>query len=194
MPLPFLTADHELRTTVVISEEPLPYADRGRWRRPYRPGPWRVGGGAVLLLLTAYLLISAVIITVVGSLAGALVCLVSAVVVLAVALRALRVGVWVSAHGLRQVQLLRTVTLSWREVGSVRTVQQPVRWLGLPRTVQGQAVRVERRDGPALRMLVTDHSADFLAKPGAFERAADVLESWAQEHRVAGVGAAREGR
>ncbi|MCX2967595.1 hypothetical protein WDH52_00025 [Streptomyces sp. TRM70308] len=182
MPLPFLTADHELRAPVEVSEEPLPYADRDRWRRPYRPGPWRVGGAAVLLLLAAYLLISAVVIVLVGSLAGAAACLLTAAAVLALALRALRVGVWVSARGVRQVQLLRTVTLAWSEVGAVRTVQQPVRWLGLPRTVQGQAVLVERRQGPALRMLVTDRSADFLAKPGAFERAADVLEGWAHEH------------
>ena len=43
MPLPFLTAD---RTFEAASESALPYDDRDRWRRPYRPGPWRVGVAA----------------------------------------------------------------------------------------------------------------------------------------------------
>ncbi|MEE1931051.1 hypothetical protein V1J52_23205 [Streptomyces sp. TRM 70351] len=183
MPLPFLTADHPSAAPSQASAEPLPYADRGRWRRPYRPGPWRVGGAAVLLLLSAYLLISAVVITLVGTLAGAGACLVGAVVLLGAALRVLRVGVWVSSHGVRQVHLLRTVTVAWPRVTAVRTAQQPVRWLGLPRTVQGQALVIERGHGTALRTLLSDRSADFLGKPEAFERAADVLEAWAEDYR-----------
>jgi hypothetical protein len=59
-----------------------------------------------------------------------------------------------------------------------------VRWLGLPRTVQGQALVVVRaRDGQPLRTLLTDHNADFLARPEAFDRAADVIEGWAAESR-----------
>ncbi|WP_431784735.1 hypothetical protein [Streptomyces chumphonensis] len=183
MPLTFLSADHQLSASAEISEEPLPYADRGRWRRPYRPGPWRVGGAALLLLLAAYLLISALVITLAGTLSGAAACLVGAALLLTVALRTLRIGIWVSSHGLRQVTLVRTVTLAWSQVAAVRTVQQPVRWLGLPRTVQGQALLVEQRSGEPLRVLVTDRSADFLSKPEAFERAADVLEGWAADHR-----------
>ncbi|MCZ7416180.1 MULTISPECIES: hypothetical protein [unclassified Streptomyces] len=182
MPLTILSADHELSAGAEISEEPLPYADRGRWRRPYRPGPWRVGSAAVLLLLAAYLLISAVVITLAGTLSGAAVCLGSAVALLLVALRVLRVGVWVSSHGVRQVSLTHTVTVKWPKIAAVRTVQQPVRWLGLPRTVQGQAVLIERRSGEPLRTLVTDRSGDFLGKPESFERAADVLEAWAADY------------
>jgi hypothetical protein len=48
--------------------------------------------------------------------------------------------------------------------------------------VQGQAVEIEPHRGEALRPLVTDHSADFLGRPHAFDRAADVLEAWAAEH------------
>ncbi|OEV03607.1 hypothetical protein K378_03697 [Streptomyces sp. Amel2xB2] len=188
MPLPFMTAAGQsgaAEHTDRDLQSPLPHDVREHWRRPYRPGPWRVGGAAVLLLLASYMLFSALIIALAGSVTGALVCLVAALAVIALALRLLRVGVWVSAYGLRRVGLLTTVTLGWHEVAAVRTVQQPVRWLGLPRTVQGQALDVVRAgDGEALRTLLTDHNADFLARPEAFDRAADVIETWAAESRA----------
>ncbi|MGH3313995.1 MAG: hypothetical protein ACRDP3_25995 [Streptomyces sp.] len=181
MPLPFLTADGE-RAAPATPEPPLPHDARERWRRPYRPGPWRVAGGAMLLLLASYLLLSALIIALTGALPGAGVCLGAAGLVIVFALRLLRVGVWVSAYGLRQVGLFATVTVRWPEVAAVRTVQQPVRWLGLPRTVQGQALAVQRAgDGQPLRTLLTDHNADFLARREAFDLAADVIEGWAAE-------------
>lgn len=184
MPLPFLTADEGHAGAADASDMPLPHDARERWRRPYRPGPWRVAGGAMLLLLASYLLFSALIIALAGAVPGAAVCAGAAALVIALALRLLRVGMWVCAYGLRQVGLLRTVTLSWGQVAAVRTVQQPVRWLGMPRTVQGQALAVVRAgDGQPLRTLLTDHNADFLARPEAFDRAADVIESWAAESR-----------
>lgn len=136
-----------------------------------------------MLLLAAYLLISAVVIALAGTLAGAGVCVAMGSGVIIWALRMLRVGIWVSSHGLRQVGLFWTTTLRWSQVAAVHTVQQPVRWLGLPRSVQGQVLVVHRRDSEPLRALLTDHSADFLAKPEAFERAADVLEAWAEDYR-----------
>lgn len=184
MPLPFMTAAGQPGAAEHADLRPLPYEAREHWRRPYRPGPWRVGGAAVLLLLASYMLFSALIIVLAGSLPGSLGCLGAALAVIALALRLLRVGVWVSAHGLRRVGLLTTVTLGWAEIAAVRTDQQPVRWLGLPRTVQGQALNVVRaRDGEPLRALLTDHNADFLARPEAFDRAADVIEGWAAESR-----------
>lgn len=200
MPLPFLTADREPGApAAAVVAEPLPYADREIWRRPYRPGPWRVAGGALLLLLASYLLFSAMIIGLAGAMTSAGVCVGAAVLVIAYALRLLRVGVWVSAHGLRQVGLFRTTTLPWDGIASVRTVQRPVKWLGLPRTVQGEAltlVAAGGRDGLAAnaegargsdpgsaRILLTDHNADFLSRREAFDRAADVIESWAAESR-----------
>ena len=183
--MPFLTADRELHSPSEPADVPLPYEDRGRWRRPYRPGSWRVARSAVLLLFAAFLLMTAVISTFAGSLRAAGACVVMGAVVIVCALRMLRVGIWVSSAGLRQVGLLWTTTLSWSQIAAVRTAQQPVRWLGLPRSVQGQALLVHRRDrdGGPLRVLLSDHSADFLAKPEAFERAADVLESWAEDYR-----------
>ncbi|MFF4962179.1 hypothetical protein ACFY2Z_35245 [Streptomyces sp. NPDC001222] len=182
MPLPFLTADRAFEQAA--DDTPLPYDDRDRWRRPYRPGPWRVGASALLLLLASYVLFAAVIIAFTGTLSGAVMVFVIALVVIAGALRLLRMGVWVSARGLRRVGFFVTRTTRWERVVSVRTVQQPVRWLGLPRTVQGQALVLVRKDRAAeeLPPLLSTHGADFLARPQAFDRAADTVEAWAAEY------------
>jgi hypothetical protein len=162
---------------------PLPHAARDHWMRPYRPGPWRVAAAALALMLTAYLLFAALIMVAAGSGGGAVACLCTAVVVVAATLRLLRVGIWLSGKGLRQVGYFATVTLPWSRVGTVRTAQQPVKVLGLPRTVQGQALVVTRRGGQPLRVLVTDHNADFLGRVEAFDIAADAIEGWATELR-----------
>ncbi|MFG2142501.1 hypothetical protein [Streptomyces sp. NPDC048650] len=184
MPLPFLTADRDLdgpgRAADVAAH---PHDDPEHWRRPYRPGPWRVGTAAVFLLLASFVLLSAMIIGLAGSLVGAAVCAVVAVLVIALSLRLVRMGVWVSSSGLRQVALLRTTTDPWSGVGSVRTVQQPVRWLGMPRTVQGQALIVHPVRTGQPRILLTDRNGDFQSRPEAFERAADVVEAWASQYR-----------
>ncbi|MER6789477.1 hypothetical protein [Streptomyces sp. NPDC000658] len=181
MPLPFLTADRAFEATDDVA---LPFDDRERWRRPYRPGPWRVGAAALALLLASYVLFAAVIIALTGSVSEAGTVFGCSLVVIAAALRLLRVGVWVSDRGLRHVSFLRTRTLPWERVLAVRTVQQPVRWLGLPRTVQGEALTVVRRERPAeAAPLLTTHGADFLARPEAFDRAADAVEAWASENR-----------
>ncbi|MEU2777708.1 hypothetical protein ABZ646_33645 [Streptomyces sp. NPDC007162] len=183
MPLPFLTAD---RTFDAALDSALPYDDdRDRWRRPYRPGPWRVGGAALWLLLASFVLFAAVALALTGSLSSAAVVLCIALLIIAAALRILRMGVWVSARGVRQVGLLHTRTVPWRRVVSVRTAQQPVRWLGLPRTVQGQALTLVREDRPAddTAPLLTTHTMDFVGRSSAFDRAADVVEAWAAEYR-----------
>ncbi|GGR00464.1 hypothetical protein [Streptomyces asoensis] len=181
MPLPFLTAD---RAFEAADDVALPFEDRERWRRPYRPGPWRVGAAALTLLLASFVLFAAVIIGLTGSVSEAGTVFGLSLVVIASALRLLRVGVWVSDRGLRHVSFLVTRTLPWERVVAVRTVQQPVRWLGLPRTVQGQALTIVRRDRPEeATALLTTHGADFLARPTAFDRAADAVEAWAAENR-----------
>ncbi|HZF92457.1 hypothetical protein [Streptomyces sp.] len=181
MPLPFLTAD---RAFEAADDVALPFDDRDRWRRPYRPGPWRVGVAAIWLLLASYVLFAAVVIALTGTLAEGGAVFGIALVMIAVALRMLRVGVWVSERGLRRVGFFRTRTVSWDRVVAVRTAQQPVRWLGLPRAVQGQALTLVRRDRAAedLPPLLTTHSADFLARAEAFDRAADAVEAWAAEY------------
>ncbi|MGH4035318.1 PH domain-containing protein [Actinomycetota bacterium Odt1-20B] len=183
MPLPFLTADRAFDETA--ADAALPFDDRDHWRRPYRPGPWRVGAAALLLLLASFVLLAAVIIAFAGAPPAALICVGAAAAVIASALRMLRMGTWVSAHGLRRVGFLSTQTVPWAQVVAVRTTQQPVRWLGLPRTVQGQALVLVRRDraGDELPPLLTDRNADFLARYEAFDRAADSIEVWADEYR-----------
>ncbi|QCD58616.1 hypothetical protein [Streptomyces hawaiiensis] len=181
MPLPFLTAD---RVFEAADDVPLPYDDRDRWRRPYRPGPWRVAVAALALLLASFVLFAAVIIAVTAQLTSAAVVFALALLVIAAALRLLRMGVWVSARGLRHAGFLTTRTTSWEQVVSVRTVQQPVRWLGLPRTVQGQALLLGRqgRDAGGVLPLMTTHNADFVGRMEAFDRAADAVEAWTEEY------------
>ncbi|MFD3517894.1 hypothetical protein [Streptomyces sp. NPDC058657] len=181
MPLPFLTADRAFEAGA--EDVALPYDDHDQWRRPYRPGPYRVGIGALLLLLASFVLLSATIIAVAAEPTGALIVFGFGAVMIACALRILRMGVWVSRAGLRRVGFLSTVTVPWEQTQVVRTVQQPVRWLGLPRTVQGQALVTERRGGSPLPPLLTDHNADFLSRPEAFDRAADTVEAWGAEYR-----------
>ncbi|QFZ73901.1 hypothetical protein GFH48_12160 [Streptomyces fagopyri] len=184
MPLPFLTADRAFDEAA--DDVALPFDDRDQWRRPYRPGPWRVALAALILLLASYVLVATVITAFAGSRSAAVICLLVAVLVVLSALRLLRMGVWVSARGLRRVGFLTTSTAPWQQVVAVRTVQQPVRWLGLPRTVQGQALVLVRRDraADALPPLLTSHNSDFLARTEAFDRAADAVEVWADEYRL----------
>ncbi|MEU2183279.1 hypothetical protein [Streptomyces thermolilacinus] len=179
MPLPFLTADRAFEAT--SDDIALPFDDHDQWRRPYRPGPWRVIAAALALLVASFMLLATLIIAVAGALPAAGVCLGAALLVILLALRLLRVGTWVSRHGVRQVRFLRTVTVPWARTRSLRTVQQPVRWLGLPRTVQGQALVLARHGGEPLTLL-TDHNADFLARVEAFDRAADTVEAWSAEY------------
>lgn len=181
MSLPYrslITVDDEFATG-----RPLPHAAHDRWLRPYRPGPWRVAVAALALMLAAYLMFAAVIMVAAGSLDGAVTCLVCAVAVIAATLRLLRTGIWLSGKGLRQVGFFTTVTVPWSKVGTVRTAQQPVKVLGLPRTVQGQALLVTRKGGRPLRPMLTDHNADFLGRIEAFDVAADAIEGWSAELR-----------
>ncbi|WP_309057088.1 hypothetical protein [Streptomyces sp.] len=178
MPLPFLTADRAFDTTDDIA---LPFDDHDQWRRPYRPGPYRVGAAALALLLASFVLLASVIIAAAGAVGGAVATFSVAALIIVAALRMLRVGIWVSRAGVRKVGFLKTSTTPWAGVTSLRTVQQPVRWLGLPRTVQGQALVLGRQAGEQL-LLLTDHNADFLSRVEAFDRAADTVEAWSAEY------------
>lgn len=176
MPLTFLIGDTGADRR--WADAVLSHGGQGQWVRPYRPGPYRVAGGALLLMLASYLLLAALIVGLSGAFTNAGAILVGAATLIVFTLRLLRVGIWLGEPGLRQVALFRTVTVPWEQVASVRTSQQPVRWLGLPRTVQGQTVLVTRAGGEELRPLLTDHNADFLGRRDAFDLAADRVEDW----------------
>ncbi|MDQ1007955.1 hypothetical protein QFZ82_002440 [Streptomyces sp. V4I23] len=184
MPLPFLTADRAFDVQADDVALPFDDHDHDRWRRPYRPGPWRVGAAALLLLFASFVLIAGMIIAFAGALSGAAVCMVLGPAVIVAALRLLRIGTWVSRHGIRRVAFFSTTTVPWNRTTALRTVQQPVRWLGMPRTVQGQALMLEHRGGAQLALL-TDHDGDFLSRLEAFDRAADSIEAWGAEYRTA---------
>lgn len=181
MPLPFLTADRAFDASA--EDIALPFDDHDKWRRPYRPGPWRVAAAASMLLLASFILLAGMVIAFAEELPGAAVCLGLALVVIACALRLLRLGAWVSRRGVRRVGFFTTTTVPWNQVTAVRTVQQPVKWLGFPRTVQGQALIVVRQGGGTIAPLLTDSNADFLARGEAFDRAADTVEAWGDEYR-----------
>ncbi|MGW2019593.1 hypothetical protein [Streptomyces sp. NPDC001927] len=187
MPLPFLTADRAFDATDDVA---LPFDDHDQWRRPYRPGPWRVGAAALALLVASFVLLAAVVVAAAGAVSGAGVTFGLAMLIIGSALRMLRVGTWVSRHGVRRVGFFATSTVAWAQVAHARTAQQPVRWLGLPRTVQGQALVLVRRDGEQIALL-TDHNADFLSRIEAFDRATDTIEAWNAEYGVAPVAATR---
>ncbi|MFI5619192.1 PH domain-containing protein [Streptomyces sp. NPDC051567] len=180
MPLTFLTADGVFEAD---DDTVLAHDDHDRWRRPYRPGPWRVAVAALMLLVSAFMLLSTMIIAFAGTWDGAAVCMAAALAVIGAALRLLRTGLWVSRTGLRRVGFFATRSIPWSEVHELRTVQQPVRWLGLPRTVQGQALTAAGAGGTRLPVLLTDHSADFLSRTEAFDRATDTIGAWAEEYR-----------
>lgn len=170
-------------TDDLAAGRPLPHLEQDRWVRPYRLGSWRVATAALALMLASYLMFAALIMAAAGDTQGAAVCLLVALAVIAGTLRLLRVGVWVSGKGLRQTGFFSTVTVPWRKVASVRTAQQPVRVLGLPRSVQGQALIIARKGGEPLRPQLTDHNADFLGRVEAFDMAADAIEGWAAQLR-----------
>ncbi len=188
VPLPFLTADRTFEEGA--DDVALPYHDREVWRRPYRPGPWRVVLAALVLLLASFVLVAALVIGLAKNASGAFASVIFAALLIGGALRGLRMGAWVSARGVRRTGFLRTHTYPWGQVSAVRTVQQPVRVLGLPRSVQGQAVVLTSRRQSVAGPLLTDHSADFLSRAEGFERAADTLEAWADEY-VTGEAAGR---
>ncbi len=104
MPLPFLTADRAFDANDQVA---LPFDDHDQWRRPYRPGSWRVGAAALSLLLASFVLLAAVIIAAAGSVGGASATFGVAGLVIVATLRMLRMGTWVSRAGVRRVGFSR---------------------------------------------------------------------------------------
>ena len=140
MPLPFLTADRAFDTSATTSRCRSTTTISGGV--PTGRGPGGSARRRSLLLLASFVLLAAMIIAAAGALSAA---------------RASRLGTGRARHPGRPAAaargrlgeparaaprgLLLDHTVPWDDGDvAVRTVQQPVRWLGLPRTVQGQAL------------------------------------------------------
>jgi hypothetical protein len=160
-----------------------PPLDPGKWRRPYRVGGWRVLGATLLLALCPMLLFGALLSFLADGTTRASVAFAIGLAIVFSALRLLRMGVWVSSHGIRRVAFWWTRTVRWNDVESVHVGQVPVKVLGTPRRVNGQAVTVTRRGGAALEEVLSDHNADFRGKDRAedFEAAVSALAEWFQQ-------------
>ena len=129
------------------------------------PGGWPLV--ALMLVLAAYLLFAALIMELAGESAERGGAGGRRAVIVALRLRLLRVGVWVSGDGLRLVSLLRTTTVAWDRVGcgAHRAAAGAAGWRCRGRCRARRLVVTRRADGSELPTLLTDHSADFLRRP-----------------------------
>ena len=159
-----------------------------RWTRLYRVGPWRALAVG-LLALPLVLLTAAVTLAVTSATGWALrvLVLVVGLAVLAAAFtavaRVLTTGVYVNDHGVRVAGLRRLTTLSWDEVVYVRRLHGTARPLGLLPAREADLVVLVRRGGDDVVTPVTSVSADFLARPEAFDIASLALERWWHDSR-----------
>lgn len=165
---------------------PAPAADR--WRRVARPGPLRVAVIVACVLGCAYLLLLALVLVPVatGSVAAAApvgVALLGAVALAALALRNLRIGVWVCDRGVRDVRLLSVATLTWSRLAALEVAQRSVRFGGVLPARRALAVVFIPDDGKPNVTVVTAVSPDFLGRPEAFDMAVDAIERWCRDHR-----------
>ncbi|OIV36396.1 hypothetical protein BIV57_16485 [Mangrovactinospora gilvigrisea] len=136
-----------------------------RWRRPYRIGGYRVGAATVLLALCPMLLLGSLLSYLAQSPVRAAVAAGIALVLVVLALRILRMGLYVSTRGVRRVRLLRTTKLRWHQVGELVVYQMPVRVLGTPRRRNGEAVALRRMSGgEPWEEIISSHNADFLSR------------------------------
>jgi hypothetical protein len=81
--------------------------------------------------------------------------------------RIMRIGVYISAHGVRIRGLVASRTLRWTEI-EFFTLDEVIHRLGgfeLPRET---TVRIRRRDGRVVRTPLWAQGIDFHSRPGAF--------------------------
>lgn len=154
------------------------------WVRAYRPGPWRVALLIAAAGLGSYLALVAVVsLGTAGSPSRTAVVAAGAAVALGgwawLIVRVLRVGLWVSDDGLREIRIGHAVTWPWADVHAVGLQPQPVRLLGLGPSRAGHAVTVETSDAEHPTVL-TSLSPDFLGRAEAFDIAVSAVHNWAR--------------
>lgn len=81
--------------------------------------------------------------------------------------RIARMGVYVSAYGVRVRGLVRSRTVAWRHVEHIRLHEAEHRVGGL-RIPSGMTVLIERTGGPDVPTSLWSQGIDFHSQPGAF--------------------------
>mgnify|MGYP003374656739 CR=1 FL=1 len=156
------------------------------WVRLHRPGPWRLAGVGVLVLLTTVLaMLTLVSLSGAGGLLTRLVVMALGGVLLAatfaLTLRVFTAGVHVTDQAVRVSGVRRHRTLPWTDVVDVRRLHDTSPLLGvLPRTGATRVVMVVR-GGDDVDTGITTVSSDFLGRAEAFDIAALALERWWQD-------------
>jgi len=151
------------------------------WVRPYRPGGGRwliIGWEAVALGLLTWATIRQF------ELAGPgmriLACAFAALWVVG-AWRIVEMGAYVGAEGLRIRGLLRSRTLRWQEIASVR-LHSATHKVGRWEIESGMTVLIERENGTTVNTELWARGVDFHSRPKVFRAVYDELRS---RHRAA---------
>ena len=158
--------------------------------RLHRPGPWRTALVIALAVLTTWSALAAAV-AVSGARGLAVKAIVLAIAMVPVGAlvwvtsRVLAVGPYVTDRMLRQTRVLSLTEVDWVDITDVRRVRGRVPLLGICPRTDGERVVVVLRDGSELETTVTTASADFLARPEAYDVAALGIERWWHENRGA---------
>ena len=137
------------------------------WVRPYTPGTGRwlvIGWEAVALALLAWTTIRQFDLT--GHGIRVLAAAIAAIWVIG-AWRILQMGAYLGPGGLRIHGLLRSHTMTWREVANVR-LHQATQRLGPWQIETGMTVLIERRNGATVNTELWAQGVDFHSRPKVF--------------------------
>jgi len=155
-----------------------------RWRRPYSPGPgrwivvvWELFGLGLFGWSTERVLRPSIALTPAG-----IVALVIALLVVWVigSYRILRMGAYVSEHGVRVQRVIGSYTVSWAEVERI-TVRDSRHKVGGLQVGGGLSVQIEPRNGDPIETTLWAQGIDFAFRPHAFHAAYRAL----REHLTA---------
>jgi len=137
------------------------------WTRPYSPGPGRwlvIAWEAIALSLLAWATIRQFDLT--GHGVKLVACALAALWVIG-AHRILQMGAYVGATGLRIHGLIRSRTMSWRDVAQVR-LHKATHRVGPWQIESGMTVLIERRDGSMVNTELWAQGIDFHSRPSLF--------------------------
>jgi hypothetical protein len=96
--------------------------------------------------------------------------------------RILRMGVYVSDHGVRVLGLLGSRTVGWSEVEQI-TVRETRHSIGRVQVVGGMGVQIEPRDGAPIETTLWAQGIDFAFRRHAFHAAYRALRQHLEAYR-----------